>query len=285
MEANHILLFIAVASSLLVMVQSIRTRDIRSRAAAGFVLIASAVAWLIARPIAGWISGIVWYALLFLPAFLRNRRRRRVDGFRRRIEITPAVLTFALANVAAFFIEILFGGPTNSFTLDRLGWLDTDLVLYGHQYWRLVTALFLHYGILHLLVNVFALVVLGPALEQQIGSVAFAICYLLSGIGASLAVVVLVKARFLSPVELVGASGCIMGVAGAWAGDLLRNRHLPFAEQRLRNIIVIVLLQIVFDIVTPRVSMSAHLGGLVTGFLVGLLVPRLPKLRHVIRFS
>ena len=73
-----------------------------------------------------------------------------------------------------------------------------------------------------------------------------------------------------------------MGVVGTWAGFLLRNRHAPLAARRLRSIIMIVLLQIVFDLVTPRVSMSAHLGGLITGFLLGLALPS-PRPRHTIR--
>ena len=146
-------------------------------------------------------------------------------------------------------------------------------MIFRHQYWRLLAALFLHYGPIHIFFNLFALLLLGPALERQIGGFLFAVCYLVSGIGSSIAVVLLTKLRLLEPVQLVGASGCIMGVVGTWIGFLLRHRHAPLARQRLRNIFVIVLLQLAFDVVTPRVSMSAHLGGLFTGFLLGLLVP------------
>jgi rhomboid protease GluP len=146
-------------------------------------------------------------------------------------------------------------------------------VIFRHQYWRLLTALFLHYGPIHIFFNLFALLLLGPALERQIGGFFFAVCYLVSGIGSSIAIVLLTKLRLLEPVQLVGASGCVMGVVGTWTGFLLRHRHAPLARQRLRNIFVIVLLQLAFDLVTPRVSMSAHLGGLLSGFLLGLLVP------------
>jgi rhomboid protease GluP len=128
----------------------------------------------------------------------------------------------------------------------------------------------------HLAFNMFALLVLGPPLERQIGAIAFAVCYLLSGLGSSISVVLLAKLRFLPPLELVGASGCVMGIVGAWGGFLLRNRDAPHAVQRLRNVIVIVLMQIAFDFMTPNVSMSAHLGGLVTGFLLGLALGRQP---------
>ncbi len=146
-------------------------------------------------------------------------------------------------------------------------------MIFRHQYWRLLVALFLHYGPIHIFFNLFALLLLGPALERQIGAVLFAVCYLVSGIGSSIVVVLLTRLRLHEPVQLVGASGCIMGVVGTWAGFLLRHRHAPLARKRLRDIIIIVLLQVAFDLVTREVSSSAHLGGLLTGFLLGLLVP------------
>ncbi len=183
------------------------------------------------------------------------------------------VLTLIIINIAVFILELLAGGSTNELTLHRLGELDTSSVIYRHEYWRLFAALFLHYGPIHIFFNLFALLLLGPPLERQIGGLLFFVCYAVSGLGSSIAVVLLTRLRLLDPVQLVGASGCIMGVVGTWAGFLLRHRHLPLARQRLRNIFVIVLLQLAFDVVTPRVSMSAHLGGLFTGFLLGLIVP------------
>ena len=66
-----------------------------------------------------------------------------------------------------------------------------------------------------------------------------------------------------------------MGVVGAWAGFLLRHRHAPFAKERLANIGLIVVIQIAFDLSTPQISMPSHMGGLVAGFFLGLiLAPR-----------
>ena len=280
MELNHILLFTAVATSALILLQAFHPQSPGARARAAIVLIASALAWLLARPIAGWLSAIVWCALLVVPAFLRNRARTarssyRPSGSDRRFGITvsPVVLALIIVNVAVFVLELLAGGSTNPVTLHRLGELDTSSVIFRHQYWRLLTALFLHYGPIHIFFNLFALLLLGPALERQIGAVLFALCYLLSGIGSSIVVVLLTRLRLHEPVQLVGASGCIMGVVGTWTGFLLRHRHAPLARKRLRDIIVIVLLQIAFDFVTREVSSSAHLGGLLIGFLLGLLVP------------
>jgi len=244
------------------------------------------LAWLLSRSVAGWLSTTLWGALLILPAFLRSRAcaaryhyrqsgSDRPSGLGRQFGITvsPVVLALIIVNVAVFVLELLGGGSTNPVTLHRLGELDTSSVIFRHQYWRLLAALFLHYGPIHIFFNLFALLLLGPALERQIGGFLFAVCYLVSGIGSSITVVLLTKLRLLEPVQLVGASGCVMGVVGTWIGFLLRHRHAPLARQRLRNIFVIVLLQLAFDLVTPRVSMSAHLGGLLGGFLLGLLVP------------
>jgi len=277
MELNHVLLFTAVATSALILLQAFQPQTPGARARAGIVLIASALCWLLARSIAGWLSAIIWCAFLMVPAFLRHRaqaaRFPNHQSRRATVILSPVVLTLIIINIAVFILELLAGGSTNELTLHRLGELDTSSVIYRHEYWRLFAALFLHYGPIHIFFNLFALLLLGPPLERQIGGLLFFVCYAVSGLGSSIAVVLLTRLRLLDPVQLVGASGCIMGVVGTWAGFLLRHRHLPLARQRLRNIFVIVLLQLAFDVVTPRVSMSAHLGGLFTGFLLGLIVP------------
>jgi rhomboid protease GluP len=78
--------------------------------------------------------------------------------------------------------------------------------------------------------------------------------------------------HLIEPAQLVGASGSVMGVVGAWAGFLLRHRHAPQAKQQLANIAVIVVIQIAFDLSTPQVSMAAHMCGLIAGFFLGLVL-------------
>ncbi len=188
----------------------------------------------------------------------------------RRIFKAPAVAAFIALNVIAFGIETRLGSWSAPGVLFRLGALEPYAVLVNGQYWRVFTALFLHAGPAHLLFNLFALYVLGPPLEEGIGTIRFFLCYLVSGIGSSTGVVVLWRLGLISPGELVGASGCVMGVVGALAAFLLRRRHVPEAKRRLGNILLIVVIQTAFDLLTPHVSMSAHLCGLVTGFVVGL---------------
>jgi membrane associated rhomboid family serine protease len=187
----------------------------------------------------------------------------------------PAVLILIFLNAAAFLFEISFGDWTDPEVLHRIGALEPYAVVVRGEYWRLFTALFLHGGFAHLLFNLFALYVLGPPLERSIGAVRFAACYLISGIASSAGVVVLTVIGLVHVAQLVGASGCIMGIVGAWAGFLLRHRHAPHAKQRLANVFMIVAIQTAFDLSTPQVSMAAHLCGLIAGFFLGLiLAPR-----------
>ncbi|MEP6698962.1 MAG: rhomboid family intramembrane serine protease [Verrucomicrobiota bacterium] len=189
--------------------------------------------------------------------------------------ITPMVAVIIAANVLMFLAEIVFGGSTNPLTLHRLGQLEFSAIQYQGEYWRLVTALFLHYGPLHLLFNLYALFVIGPGLEEAIGPVRFAICYLLAGLGSGLGVLLLHYFDLTSAEQLVGASGCVMGLVGAWAGLLVRQRRAPWAGRRLKNILIIIVIQTAFDLSTPQISMAAHMSGLLTGVALGLiLAPR-----------
>jgi rhomboid protease GluP len=185
---------------------------------------------------------------------------------------TTAVLIFIALNIGMFIAEVWFGGSMNPRTLHRLGALEPWSVRFGGEYWRMLTALFLHYGPLHLIFNLYALFVIGPGLERIIGSVRFGLYYLLAGLGSSAGVLLLHLSDLSRGEQLVGASGCVMGIVGVWAGYLVRHRHEPFAGRRLWNIALIVLIQTAFDLSTPQISMTAHLSGLVTGVLLGLLI-------------
>jgi len=195
---------------------------------------------------------------------------------RSELRSTPAVLILILVNVLVFLFELSVGDWNDPGVLHRIGALEPDAVITQGEYWRLFTALFLHAGFLHLGFNLFALYVLGPPLERTIGTLRFAACYLFSGLASGAGVVALDKVEIVQVDQLIGASGCVMGVVGAWAGFLLRHHHAPFAKQRLANIGLIVVIQIAFDLSTPQVSMAAHMCGLVAGFFLGLILATQP---------
>ena len=328
MDLNHIFLFLAVVSSLLVLARAGRPgQRYRGWRIAGLIVLAiSCVAWIFLRCAAGYIGGIAWFALLLVPAIgLRKMTEFAAKGdyksaaklgtilqifhpsaelrdqlqlFRHleshqshpvafrttpiadrvrhsQLRSAPAVLALILLNAVAFLFEISVGDLNDPEVLHRVGALEPYAVVVQGEYWRLFTALFLHGGFTHLLFNVFALYILGPSLERSIGTFRFAVCYLISGLASSAGVVGLTMLGFVQVSQLVGASGCIMGIVGTWAGLLVRHRHAPQAKQRLGNIVMIIVIQVAFDLSTPQVSMAAHLCGLIAGFFLGLiLAPR-----------
>lgn len=186
---------------------------------------------------------------------------------------SPAVVIVILINLGVFlieFVQMMRGHLPEWLVLHRLGAFEADEIIFAGQYWRLFTALFLHAGVAHLIFNLFALYVLGPPLERAIGTFRFCVCYLIAGLGSNLGVLWLGQHHLANAGQLVGASGCVMGIVGASAAFLVRNRHIPLAKQRLLNILMIVAIQTAFDLSTPQVSMAAHLCGLAVGFFAGL---------------
>jgi membrane associated rhomboid family serine protease len=332
LNLNHIFLFLAIVSPLLVLARAWRPSAPYHgwRLAAIVVLAVTAVAWFLWPDVSGYVGGTAWFLLLFLPTIALRKitqlaargdyesagrlgavlqvlhpsaeLREQVRLFRhlksnaahsrafssvpadhdiapsaRRIQLrgAPAVFVLILVNVLAFLFEIFAGGWNDPEVLHRIGAVEPNAVVVQGEYWRLFTALFLHAGFLHLAFNFFALYILGPPLERSIGTIRFLACYLISGLASSAGVVALTEIGLVQVGQLIGASGCIMGVVGAWAGFLLRHHHAPFAKQRLANIGLIVVIQIAFDLSTPQVSMAAHMCGLVAGFFLGLiLAPR-----------
>jgi rhomboid protease GluP len=173
-------------------------------------------------------------------------------------------------NVLIFLLELYFGGSSNPETLYRLGALFAPAVRAG-EWWRLVASLFLHLGPLHLVMNMFALVFLGPFVEFAFGIRRFLSIYLLAGIG-SMGFVMLLSGRTGDQLT-VGASGCIMGLIGATAALMLRGwrqQKATFAKKRLAAIFVIVIIQTVFDALVPQISMAAHLSGTIIGFVAAM---------------
>ncbi len=127
------------------------------------------------------------------------------------------------------------------------------------EYWRLVTAMFLHYGLIHLFLNMWALWLLGPYLERTLGSARFLALYLIAGIGGNVA------AYVFQPYSLTaGASGAIFGL---FAALFVINRRLGRDNSGVITLLVINLLMV---FVIPSISLAGHVGGLITGGLVML---------------
>ncbi|MBN1797474.1 MAG: rhomboid family intramembrane serine protease [Spirochaetales bacterium] len=171
-------------------------------------------------------------------------------------------------NLVVFTCEELLGGSTNEMTLYKMGALYT-LGFTISDVWRIITAQFLHYGFLHLAMNMLGLFILGPHVELFLGRIKYALVYFLSGIGA-LACYLLI-AGFQGTYDfLVGASAGIMGVVGALFAMLLKGffiYRISAVKNQLFMLSFFIGLQIIFDVSTPEVSFWGHFFGLIFGFL------------------
>lgn len=185
-------------------------------------------------------------------------------------------------NLLLYAIEIRLGGSTNFLVLQRLGALIPEQV-YSGEWWRLISANFLHYGWLHLTTNMLSLYVLGRIVEFNLGSKYYLIIYLASGIG-SMSLFSLVHLKLgSSSVFLLGASAAIMGLIGTILAISLQiwfKRKNAVNTKRLLQVIAIVLLQFTLDNLIPQVSFYSHLFGFIIGFVISIfLVQAKLKLR------
>jgi membrane associated rhomboid family serine protease len=136
-------------------------------------------------------------------------------------------------------------------------------------YYRLITSAFLHVNLLHIGVNMIALAIIGPPVEQAIGRWRFAVVYLLAALGGSAAVY-----AFGSPgLPVVGASGAVYGLFGVC---LVMARRLNLDLQWLVGIVVV---NFALTFSVAGISRLGHVGGFVTGVLAGLAIGGLPTMR------
>ncbi|KAM1054589.1 hypothetical protein ACFX13_001974 [Malus domestica] len=163
-------------------------------------------------------------------------------------------------------------GPSSS-TLEKLGALEWTKVVHKHQGWRLVTCIWLHAGIIHLVANMLSLVFIGIRLEQQFGFVRVGIVYLLSGFGGSV-----LSSLFIRKNISVGASGALFGLLGAMLSELITNWTMYTNKvAALLTLLVIVAINLAIGIL-PHVDNFAHIGGFLTGFLIGFILMPRPRL-------
>ena len=157
---------------------------------------------------------------------------------------------------------------------DAERWLFVNLAQFNilvnaGEWWRVFSAALLHASIMHILFNMYALYLFGPRLEQQVGSPAFAALYLASAGAGGAAAYVLLGTTSTTP--LVGASGAIFGLFGAWIFVAWRMRNTPGGRSMFTNLMVLLGINLALPLFIPNIAWEAHLGGLVAGFAIAYL--------------
>jgi membrane associated rhomboid family serine protease len=194
------------------------------------------------------------------------KQRTRAVRMRSASKVPRVTYALMVVNVLAFLTEqgqfTLFGSEIHGTVIDE-GVLFREALGSPHdQYWRLLTSGFLHESILHIGLNMYLLYLLGLMLEPAIGSVRFAAIYFTALFAGSFGVV------FATAGASLGASGAIFGLMGAAVVEL-RARGVSVMQSGIGGLIVF---NLIFSFAVPNISIGAHVGGLIGGFLAGLAI-------------
>jgi len=169
-------------------------------------------------------------------------------------------------NVVAFLIQIAAGDRTSD--IYQYGAMQGNIVADG-DYWRLFTAAFLHAGILHIAFNMYALYLFGPFVERALGTARFVIAYVTMAVASSVFVYWLTEPQIVT----IGASGAVFGLFGLALVLLIRT------GQDVRGLLVLLAIN-AFISLQGNISWQGHLGGFVTGALLGLAFAYAPRERR-----
>ena len=192
---------------------------------------------------------------------------------KKRQDIPWASGTLVAINVIVFLI-CTFSGDV----LYNKGELDVVSVLFDKQYGRLLWATFLHAGIEHLFNNMVILFFLGAMIEKVTGHISFLLLYFLSGIGGNICSLV-AKLMQMDASASLGASGGVFGLDGVLLAWILLDRQ-SMPDVTPRRVILMIALSLYSGFSTQNVDNAAHVGGLVIGFLAGLILCGIRKYRR-----
>jgi rhomboid protease GluP len=182
-----------------------------------------------------------------------------LEGFTHRYG--KATFTLFLINVAVYIVEAILSGNPFSISIDvlaRLGQWNYAVLNYGY-WWQLVTAMFVHVGILHIGFNMYFLLMMGRQLEGIIGPKRLVMVYLVSGLAGNLLTLFLLPANSVS----AGASGALFGIVGTLI--IITGVVGGNMQAALVNAFVLFLI----NSLLPSVNIYAHLGGLLVGMAIG----------------
>jgi membrane associated rhomboid family serine protease len=162
---------------------------------------------------------------------------------------------------------LAFGGPSPAYDLFAApAQLPGGGDIASGEFYRLLTAGFLHYGLLHLALNMWALWILGKECERQLGRWRFILLYLVAGLGGAVGSYLIAAPQ----AAMAGASGSIFGLFGALFFLFRRTKT------DVRGLVGLIVINLVFGFFIANISWQGHIGGLITGGLVGLALVYAP---------
>ena len=175
-----------------------------------------------------------------------------------------------IVNIIVFLVVDFTGGSENTAHMIRCGAAYTPLIIEDGEWYRLVTAIFLHFGINHLLNNMVVLGVLGERLEALMNRFSYILLYFIAGIGGNLLSMAL-EMRSGEYAASAGASGAVFGMMGALLYILIRNRGRVL-DLSMRRMMIMVGLSVYLGFADAGVDNAAHIGGLICGFAAAVIL-------------
>ena len=188
----------------------------------------------------------------------------------------PVTLALVALNIVFFLWTEVNGSSEDIQNMYRWGAMYGPAITEDHEYWRLVTAAFLHFGISHIANNMFLLLLMGDRLERALGHVKYLILYLVSAVGANLFSMVLdlrLDPETFYRTVSAGASGAVFGVIGGLLWAVVRNRG-RLEDLSARQMMIFAGLSFYYGLTAAGVDSKAHFGGLVTGFVMCMFLYR-----------
>ncbi len=201
---------------------------------------------------------------------MQPRKESDLRRFIRQRKQVPVNTAIILINIAIFLIVEFTGSSLNTQHMVNWGAAYTPWILQEHEYYRLLTCMFLHFGIRHLGNNMLVLFFVGDCLERSIGKIKYLLIYLLGGIGANIFSLGMEVYRQESVVS-AGASGAVFAVIGALLYIVIRNRG-RIENFTTRQLMILAALSLYHGVTSAGVDNAAHFGGLVCGFFLCVLL-------------
>ena len=186
-----------------------------------------------------------------------------------------ATIVLGMINIFVWIFMEIYGSSTDVYTLMRFGAIHIEYIIETHQYWRLISAMFLHIGGMHLLFNLFGLYLFGSRLEKYVSFQHYMMIYLGAGIlGSILSFIyhVITETQVIS----AGASGAIYGLIGA---TLVLSKVMNKSMDGMSDYIIwlFFIYGIVYSVISPNVDLFAHVGGFVGGIVISIPIVRLSR--------
>lgn len=181
-------------------------------------------------------------------------------------------MSLIVINIAVFLLLSLFGDTEDAVFMMRHGAMYRELITQEQEYYRIITCLFLHFGITHLLNNMVMLGAVGWNLEMEIGKIRFLLIYFGSGILGNI-LSLWHDIQTDTNVVSAGASGAIFGLMGALLYVVIANRG-RLGRLSGRGMLIMVALSLYFGFTSSGVDNLAHVGGLVCGFIMAAVLYR-----------